>query len=412
MVLLLFLIMLPSAHAETVAIHFEDLPQWVATQNKNVMAGESFVAGSRSQTGHYKRSFLPIIRAEGGGEVGKTGTFETMVEPYGEIETRLNLFRGGKDQLEEKIFGAKVGLSETNKSKTYLRELSRARLLFADALYYQEILKDLPRIATLTRNQLGMVEKQVSAGLITESDRLGFAMFLNELKSEQLLQKEDHEHAANEMKAILGIPPETGITMTQEFQKVSEDELLNLPLNPDEHQDILVLKKQAEIADLQKKQADRWWTPAVDVYGGYALYTFRQIQFETIDERKAAYGGTNLSFQIFDGLSARTQGKALRHQAKGYALEAEQKRRELEALHEKLKHELTNRRKLMSLISQNINLGNKYLAMSSEEYRRGVKTGPQLLEALQKYWEEKRRLADTRREYLRIRSELMSLLGR
>jgi outer membrane protein TolC len=84
----------------------------------------------------------------------------------------------------------------------------------------------------------------------------------------------------------------------------------------------------------------------------------------------------------------------------------------LETLFEKLKHELTNRRELMLLISQNIQLGSKYLSMASDEYRRGVKIGPQLLEALQKYWEEKRHLADTRKEYLRIQAELMSFLGK
>ncbi len=409
--LLVFLVALPSARAEPVAIRFEDLPRLVAAQNQNVMAGESFAAGARSQTGHYQRSYLPTVRAEGGGEIGKTGTFDTVIEPYGEIETRVNLFRGGKDRLEENILGAKARLSETNKSKTYFRELSRARLLFADALYCQEILKDLPKIAALTRSQLDMVQKQVAAGLTTESDRLGFEMFLNALKSEQLLQSEDYEHALSEMKAVLAMPAETEIKMATEVQKGSEDELLILSPNLENHQDVLILKKQAEIAGLQKKKADRWWTPAVDVYGGYALYTFRQIQFESIDERKAAFGGTNLTFQIFDGLHARTQGRALQHQAKGYALEAEQRRRELEALFEKLKHELVNRRKLMALISKNIQLGDKYLTMSSEEYRRGVKSGPQLLEALQKYWEEKRRLAEIRGEYLRIRSELMSLLG-
>lgn len=408
----LFLIALPSAHAETVAIRFDDLPEWVANQNKNVLAGQSFVAGAQSQTGHLKRSFLPKIRAEGGGEVGKTGTFDTTVEPFGEIETRLNLSRGGKDSLEEKVLGAKVGLSDANKTKTYLRELSRARLLFAEALYYQEVLKSLPQVSSLTREQLGMVQQQISAGLTTDSDRLGFEIFLNQLKAEQLLQKEDYESAVSEMKAIMGVPLETEIKLTHGFEGSPTEDLLSLPLNLEDHQDILLLKKQAEVADLQKKQVDRWWTPAVDVYGGYALYTFRQIQFPTIDERKAAFGGVNVSFQIFDGLNARTQGRFLQHQAKGYALEAEQKRRELEALFEKLKHELANRRKLMRLISQNINLGSKYLSMASDEYRRGVKTGPQLLEALQNYWEEKRRLSDIRREYLRIQAELMSLLGK
>ncbi len=411
-VIFLFLISLPSAHAETIAIRFDDLPKWVATQNKNVLAGQSLIAGAESQTGYLKRSFLPKIRAEGGGEIEKTGTFNTHVEPYGEIETRVNLSRGGKDSLEEKVSKAKVGLSEANQSKTYQRELSRARLLFADILYYQEVLQSFPQVSSLTRDQLGMVQKQISAGLTTESDRLGFEIFLGQLKADQLLQQEDHEHAVNEMKGVMGIPAETEIKLSHQIEGSSTEDLLALPLNLEDHQDILLLKKQTEVAELQKKQTERWWTPAVDVYGGYALYSFRQIQFSTIDERKAAFGGVNVGFPIFDGLSARTQGKAYQHQAKAYALESEQKRRELETLFEKLQHELTNRRKLMAIISQNINLGSRYLSMASEEYRRGVKTGPQLLEALQKYWEEKRRLAEIQREYLRIQAELMSLLGK
>jgi hypothetical protein len=91
-----------------------------------------------------------------------------------------------------------------------------------------------------------------------------------------LLQKEDYEHVVSEMKAVVGIPPDTEIEMVHGFDELSADELLTLPMNLEDHQDILLLKKQAEIAELQKKQSNRWWTPAVDVYEGYALYTFRQ----------------------------------------------------------------------------------------------------------------------------------------
>ncbi|HKX12204.1 MAG TPA: TolC family protein, partial [bacterium] len=331
----------------------------MASKNKNVLAGESFVEGSRSRTGHYKRSYLPRIQADVGGEVGKTGVFDTTVEPYGDIETRVNVFRGGKDRLEEKALAVQVDLSDAEKRKTYLHELSRARLLFADALYYQEILKSLPKLSTAARQQLGMVQKQVAAGLAPESDRLGFEIFLNNLKAEQLLQEEDYEHARQEMKAVLGIPFDSELQLAGGAPTDFDAELLNSSLNPEENQDILMLKRRAEIAGIQKSQEDRWWTPALDVYGGFALYTFRQIQFSTIDERKSAFGGVNLSFQVFDGLEAKTRKRALEHQARGYALEAEQKRRELEALFEKLKHELVNRRKLMAIISQNVNLGVK-----------------------------------------------------
>lgn len=409
--LIFLLIAAPAAWAEVVDLRFEDLPQWVASKNRNVLARESFVEGSRSQTGHYKRSYLPRIQADVGGEVGKTGVFDTTVEPYGDIETRVNVFRGGKDRLEEKALAVQVDLSDAEKRKTYLHELSRTRLLFADALFYQEILKSLPKLSTVARQQLGMVQKQVAAGLAPESDRLGFEIFLNNLKADQLLQEEDYEHARQEMKAILGIPFDSELQLAGAPAGFDE-ELLKSPLKPEEHQDILMLKRRAEIIGIQKTQEDRWWTPAVDVYGGYALYTFRQIQFSTIDERKSAFGGVNLSFQVFDGLEAKTRKKALEHQAKGYALEAEQKRRELEALFEKLKHELANRRKLMALVSQNVNLGVRALSMASDEYQRGLKTGPQLLEGLQRYSDDKRRLMDIRKEYLQIQAQLLALLGR
>lgn len=403
---------IPSSHAESLLLTFDDLPRWVASGNGNVLAGQAFVQGAQSQTGHLHRSFLPKIYASGGGELEKTGTFNTTVEPYGDIETRINVFRGGRDRLEEQILETEVDLVEVRKDKTYLRELARARLLYADGLYYQEMIRALPHIATQTRSQLAMVQKQISAGLAPESDRLGFEIFLNRINADALLQQEDYEHAVREIQAILGVSSDVQVQLTLGPEQNSEQELLKASLNVEDNQDILILKKQSEISLLKQQEENKWWTPAIDVYGGYALYTFRQFQEVSINERKAAFGGVKLSFPIFDGLEARTRKRLLQHQERGYALEQDQKRRELEALLEKLKHELKNRSKLMTLVSRNIHLGGNYLRMASDEYRRGVKTGPELLEGLKRYWEDRRHLAEIQREYLQIKAELMPLLGR
>lgn len=412
LVLLLLLSGFSSAQAEPLTLTFDDLPKWVANENRSVLAGQSFVEGAQSQTGHLNRSFLPRIRADGGGELEKTGTFDANVQPYGEIETRVNVFRGGKDRLEEKVLGLEVDLSKARKDKIYLQELAHARLLYAEGLYYQQLLRALPRVTGQTRAQLGRVQKQISAGLAPESDRLGFEIFLNRLKADKLLQEEDHEHALSEVKAILGIPFDTSIKLVLRNESALLKGLLNAPLNVEEHQDIILLKKKAEITAFKQRKESKWWTPAIDVYGGYALYTFRQLQEQPLNERTSAFTGVNLSFQIFDGLEARTRKRALQHQGKGYALQAEQKRRELETLFEKLKHELKNRRELMAIISKNVGLGKNYLTMTSDEYRRGVKTGPELLDALKKYWEDMRHLAEVQREYLQIKAKLMALLGR
>lgn len=407
----IFLSNLAVAHAEMVMLRFEDLPQLVRTQNKNVLAGLSHVEGSRSRTGHLGRSFLPEIQAEGGGEVFQTGNFDRMTQPVAGVGGRLNLFRSGKDQLEEKILDARVGLTQSNFQQTYLHELARARLLYADILYYRELQKSLQQAIVLTGEHLGLIQKQIKAGLTTATDQLEFEMFLNHLHQDQLLFQEDYEHALAEIKAVLELSPETSLELNNSINSMQENNFLTRSFNAEAHHEVLLLKKKMEIAVLQKKQAYRWWGPSLEAYGSYALQPFREREYPAIGDRDEAVGGLVLSINLFDGLHSKTQGKAFGYQAKGYALEMEQKSRELDVFLEKLEHELKNRKKLMYLINQHVVQGRQYLTISSEEYSRGVKNGSQLLEASERFLTEKRLLAATRREYLQLTAELLALLG-
>lgn len=409
---------LSAVHAETKTLRFEDLPHLVSAQNKNVLAGQSYVAGAKSQTGHWERSFLPKIRAEGGGEIFQTGNLGRRTEPRGSVEGRLNLFRSGKDRLEEKIRDTRAGFTEANFRQTYFRELSRARLLYADILYYDELLKSARQALSLTGEHLGLIQRQIKAGLTTDADRIEFEMLQNRLSQDELLFEEDYEHATEELKAVLGLSSGTSLKLDGSLGDFQEQDVLemghhfNARVNARAHHDVLALKKKAEIANLQKKQADRWWGPSLEAYGSYSLYPFREREYPALKNRDEAVGGLVLSFDLFDGLHAKTQGKAFDHQARGHALEAEQKSRELEVLFEKLKHELKNRRRLIQLMTQNTNQGGQYLKMSLEEYGRGVKTGPQLREASERLLSEKHRLASTRREYRQIKAEFLALLGK
>src|SRR3989338_4023907 len=224
---LLFILLLlaePSmVHAETIPFSFEYFPPLVPGRKKNVLGGQAAVDGAKSQTGHLERSFLPKIRAEGGGEIFQTGNSSRRTQPVGAVEGRLNLFRGGQDLLEGKILKTQENLAQANLAQGFSRELARSRFLFSDAVYYGELLRSIQRALATTQGHIGLVRKQIQSGLTTESDRLEFDMFHNQLKRVQILAHYDYEHALEELKAVLGWSQEVKIKINDVVKGTGKD---------------------------------------------------------------------------------------------------------------------------------------------------------------------------------------------
>lgn len=407
--ILSFLTLADTAHA--ISIRFEDLPQLVKTQNENVKAENSLVKASQTEMSHMARSFMPVIRAQGGGEVFQTGNTDTMTNPVGIAEINLNLINGGKDHLEEKIRRNEYILSKTRRDRTYAQELLEARTLFAEIHYQSEIIRTLESSLRLNQNNVTAVEKRIKAGLTTKADRLDFQIYLSQIRQELVLAREDHEYAIDELKIALGLPPESSLQINGSLDHSHDQNLHISDIDPELHPDVQILKEQESILELKKSQANRWWTPTLDAYASYSLNPFRERDFFPQGDRDETVGGLKLSINLFDGLESHTKANSLKYQAQAQKHQAQHRSQEIVTLHRRYQNELKIRHELVHLAEQSTNNSQSYLALTLSEYETGVKNAPDVLSASQRILDNKRRSADIRRDYWMIKAKLLALQG-
>lgn len=100
MYLMTFLFLLLTAHA-TAATNDNLLFDQVLKKNLAVHSFGKTKEAEEARKGYLGRSFYPILTLELGQERFQTGTYETRSEPYGMLEARFNLFRGGRDEVVE-----------------------------------------------------------------------------------------------------------------------------------------------------------------------------------------------------------------------------------------------------------------------------------------------------------------------
>lgn len=396
---------------EKLVISYEDLPRLINSQNRRVMAGKALIDAHQARTGHLRRSFLPKVQAYGGGEFFQTGDFETKKEPIAGVEGKINLFRGGRDRLEEKTRKSQTDSAEATLEKQTRAELLKARNLFVEVLFWKKRIGDLKEAISLSRQTAGRVRNRIGAGLATETDFLEFEMSGRQLEQELALAKEDHEHALDALRILLNAP-DAELSVRGVLSHTHDSDLESAGLDASEHPEIRELANQKEISESKKSQSNRWWTPSVDVYGGYALYPFRERERPTLGGRDEAVVGGRVTFELFDGLNGSSDASEQRHRAAAYAQEAEQRREELGGSYRKLTHELAVRHQTIHSMERNLETGRRYYSLSTEEYERGVKDSRDMMAALERFLHQRENHSRALRDYLAVKSELMSLLGK
>ncbi len=394
------------------SISFDDLPRLVQQQNLAVQGSHAFAAGAKARTGHLPRSFLPKVKAHGGGETFRTLDRDRMTQPVAGVEGNINLLEGGRDYLEEKRRKKELSVKDTQAQKYYLSELRRARNLFVKALFLKDIAGHYRNALANNRQNIELVQKRIDAGLTTETDKLDFAIYQGRLRQELAIVKEDHEHTLELLQSVLGMPLDQEIKLKGSLAHKHTDDLFNADFDPDAHYEVQLLRRQSEALDLAKKKANLWWTPSVDIYGNYNLYPFRERERTAIEERDEYVAGAQLSMNLFDGLQSSREAKSLKFRAKGVKLQSEQKKRELEAQFRKLKHILTLRHDLVHGVQSNVQQTKKYLELTRQEYELGTKNSPDVLSASQRILDQKRRYSEIRRDFLLTKNELVAFLGR
>lgn len=399
------------AAGSVVTLSFDDLPRLVREKNQNVTGSVLLTEASQARTGHLVRSYLPVLDAQVGAESFQTGPYSTQTQPYGGVEAKVNLFRGGKDLLEERVRENQVSAADAGAKKSFRDELSEARRLFWRVVFNRELLKHLNAAIEQNEKQLEMANRRIARGLTSETDRLEFQIHRSQLKEE--IESITHGTILLQisLSALLGMDSTTEFKTQDSIPHVHDESLLAVKVDPTTHPDVETLRADQNIFNFQKSQANRWWAPSLDIYGGYLLYTLRDRDYLSQNLRYDGVVGVRLSFELFDGLNSRSNAAALALRATGLEEQTQQRTRSVDAQIQVAKEDLKHDHELIHFGEERIEQGKKYLSRTLDEYNRGVKNSIDLLGAAQRYIAFQRQYAERRRDYQITKSGLLALLG-
>lgn len=397
--------------SSTISISADDLSRLVRSKNQNVSGSEAMTEAARARTGHLVRSYLPTLKAEVGGKSFKTGPHSTMNQPYGEAEVRVNLFRGGKDRLEEKIRQSQTSVAQAEEKKTFEAEITEARKLYWNMVFRREMTTTLKGVLDQNEKYLELANRRISRGLSTETDRLDFEIHRSQLNEE--IESLNHELMLLQIQltAVLGLDSGTQLKTGMKIDHLHDDVLLSSKFDAAKYPEVEALRENFEATAIKKTQTNRWWVPSLDIYGGYYLHTFREREYFFQDLRDDTVLGLKLTFDLFDGLQSKTAANALAYQASGYELQARQRERSVQAQVEVSKEDMKYDHVLIHQSEERIEQGAKYLSRTLDEYGRGVKNSIDVLSAVQRQGNFLRQYAERRRNYQITKSRLLALLG-
>jgi outer membrane protein len=402
----------PSAWGAELRLQAEDLPRLLAERNDNVKGAALLVESSAKRTGHLVRSYLPTIEAQLGGETFHTNLYPTLTQPYGLIEARINLFRGGRDLLEERVRSAHLQGAEAQAKRVQAGELAESRKTFWTLVYQREILAILNQALQENEKYLTSAQRRIQRGLTSETDRLDFEINRSELKEQIASLTHEIELTEIKLSALLALAEDTRILSPGTIPHDHDENLVKAPLAAGSQHDVVAARSSAESARSESAELGRWWFPSLDVYGGYYQYTTRDRDFLDSSLRYDSVAGARLTLTLFDGLQARSAAVAAAARAEGLESQALQQQRSVQARWKISQEEMKHDHELTHEAEKRVEQGRAYLAKTLAEYDRGVKNSPDVLGASLRLLSFRRRSVEIRRDYQLAKAELLAIAGK
>jgi outer membrane protein TolC len=397
---------------EVIELNFEDLPHLLQEKNLTIRGVGLSVQAAEYRTGYLTRSYLPTLALDTGGEHFQTGSYPIRTEPYAFLETRINLYRGGKDSLEDSIRQDQVGITRAQAQRTSTEELTDARKTYWTLIYQREMAHVLKDALQENEKNLASAKQRIQRGVTSDTDRVDFE--INQDLFQEELSSIEHEIELTQIKlrSFFSWPENKWIETPHLISHTHDETLLEAQIPAGAHPDVAQTKATSEMVLHQSSQANRWWTPTVDVYGGYYLYTLRDRDYLDVGRRDDLVAGIRFSIPLFDGLQSRANAISSALQSEAWEAQAQQKEKTIQAKLKIAQEEVKHHHELTHIAETRIQKGAKYLSQTLSEYRRGVKNFSDLQGALQRQISFKRRYAEIKRDYQLFRADLLALLNK
>lgn len=398
--------------SETLNVDFDSIEKLVKKQNLHAQGAKFLHKSAEAKRGHLGRSYLPRLNARLGNETYKTGTQESRNDTIASVDLAVNLYRGGRDTLEDKITEANASVAKLDRDQAVRFEIEKAREAYWNLVAAREAEVILKRAMSKNTMQVRSAKERVDAGLATRTDIYEFEMYQVRLEQEQARNSLEIKKRELELAILLGFSEDVSIETGTKVSHLHKDGLLDEHFDPGTHPSVMTLQKQSQEAKIESKKASLWWTPSIDIYASHGLNAYREREFEEQDERIESVVGAQATFELFDGFDGTAESKQKRYEALGRLAESKQTARELNAQVENARNELKVAHEIIHTSEKSLGIAKTYLDETLDEYKRGVKNSPDVLSALEKSLDLQLKFVELKLDYQLARTNLLELLGR
>lgn len=379
--------------------------------NLSIQGQNQTVESEKVRQGFLGRSFVPSLTLDLGQEQFKTGRYRQYSNPYGMLEARLNLFRGGRDQIEAQMRDLNFKTAEHNRSAVVRAELNKVRKIQFMIIYNYELVKILEEEHKQNKKIQAQAERRGKSGVATRSDVLEFTIYNSELEEGMESLKHENKILKISLLPLLNLSSADELKFEERLIHEHDDQLMAKLFEVRTHPEILARKNEYEGYKLRKKSTSLWWTPRFDLYGGYYLYTLRERDYTSQSARDDQVIGARLTFELFDGMRSINENSAGAYQAEAKNLEARYLEKKADAQYQMLKEDLLHTHEVMHYVQDRIKKSKDYLRITLDEYDRGVKNSLDALTAMQRYYRYEKQYLEKKKEYQTIKADILALRG-
>ncbi len=400
---------LPAAGTE---IRFDDLPGLIRARNSKAQASSLAAAAAMERTGYLRRSFLPRISLRAGQESAKVGAADREELGYWSAEARINVFAGGRDQLEERIRRAEADTARTRAGFDLQKELMQARKVYWQLTATLLLIEDVREAIQGNEENIKAARKRVGAGVTTAADAVHFELEKTILV--QNLKRLQHEEDVlkNRLSVLIGAREHKDIRVEKRLPHPPEAEFQEREIASEENLEVRLFRRQAEIESLRARQSGRWFWPKLDLYARQGQPSLSDDYTLAVRKETESVAGLSLTLDLGRALDDRADSAAKGREADSLSAGAEHRAREVRADSHELQHDLRLLHELLHDADADVARAGDFLRLTKSEYARGVKNGPDLREAFLKLYEFRRRKIELGLEYQLAKAELEALSAR
>ncbi len=398
--------------AADINVSMQNIRELLEAKNLKILAARREEAAAVERGDSLNRSFYPTLEIYAGQEMFKTGQQATKNQPLFGIESRVNLYNGGRDQIHERMIELEQERRKARTRRLLAEEMEKASVLYWDSLFLLEHDRLLGEAMKVNQSNGRLAIRRIRGGVATEVDRVEFELKDRELARQRNVLVVQSKAVKQHLAVVLGMPDDKSLKLTDEFKH--DHDLEGILKHSHADHDFWLREQEAESEQLQLRAdaGDRANLPRLEAFAGYHQYTSPERDFDRAEDRAEPVVGVRLTVGLGALSSQKREIAALKLEADSARMQTTYRRKEYESEFEREVDELLMLHHQAHDAEESIKRAQQYYQMTLSEYERGVKNSPDVLNASEKVLDAKVQLLEIIRDFHIAKSHILAKSGK